>query len=74
VRTERVFIDTNLFLRYLTNDIPEKANQVENLLQRAVAGRIILVTTSLVMVEIVWTLASSYGFGRQEICDRANPA
>jgi len=70
VRTERVFIDTNLFLRYLTNDIPEKANQVENLLQRAVAGRIILVTTSLVMVEIVWTLASSYGFGRQEICDR----
>jgi hypothetical protein len=26
---ERAFIDTNLFLRYLTNDIPKKADRVE---------------------------------------------
>ena len=68
--TERAFIDTNLFLRYLTNDIPEKADQVEELLQRAVAGEITLVTTSLVIAEIVWTLASFYGLARQEIGDR----
>ena len=35
---EQVFVDTNLFLRYLTNDIPEQADQVEQLLQRAQNG------------------------------------
>jgi uncharacterized protein len=37
---ERAFIDTNLFLRYLTNDIPEQADRVEELLQRAALGEI----------------------------------
>lgn len=68
--TERVFIDTNLFLRYLTNDIPEQADRVEVLLQTAAAGDIVLVTTSLVIAEIVWTLSSFYQLNRQDICDR----
>jgi len=42
VTTERAFIDTNLFLRYLTNDIPEEADRVENLLERAEAGELTL--------------------------------
>jgi uncharacterized protein len=67
---ERVFIDTNLFLRYLTNDIPEKADRVEELLQRAALGEIVLVTTSLVIAEIVWTLTSFYGLSREQIRDR----
>jgi uncharacterized protein len=67
---ERAFIDTNLFLRYLTNDIPEKADRVEDLLQRAALGEIVLVTTSLVIAEIVWTLTSFYGLSREQIRDR----
>ncbi|NJM68043.1 MAG: type II toxin-antitoxin system VapC family toxin [Acaryochloris sp. RU_4_1] len=67
--TERAFIDTNLFLRYLTNDIPEKADRVEELLQRAGLGEIILVTTSLVIAKIVWTLTSFYGLSRDQIRD-----
>jgi uncharacterized protein len=67
---ERAFIDTNLFLRYLTNDIPEKADSVEVLLQRAAAGELVLVTTSLVIAEIVWTLTSFYGLSREPIRDR----
>jgi uncharacterized protein len=67
---ERAFIDTNLFLRYLTNDIPEKADAVEALLQRAAAGELVLVTTSLVIAEIVWTLTSFYGLSRESIRDR----
>jgi uncharacterized protein len=67
---ERAFIDTNLFLRYLTNDIPEKADRVEELLQRAALGEIVLVTTSLVIAEIVWTLTSFYGLSREQIRDR----
>jgi uncharacterized protein len=67
---ERAFIDTNLFLRYLTNDIPEQADRVEELLQRAALGEIILVTTSLVIAEIVWTLTSFYKLPRDQIRDR----
>jgi uncharacterized protein len=67
---ERAFIDTNLFLRYLTNDIPEKADLVEELLQRAALGEVVLVTTSLVIAEIVWTLTSFYGLSRHQIRDR----
>lgn len=68
--TERVFADTNLFLRYLTNDIPEQADRVEKLLQCAAAGEVVLVTTALVIAEIVWTLASFYRLSRQQVRDR----
>jgi len=67
---ERAFIDTNLFLRYLTNDISEQADQVEVLLRQAAVGEISLFTTTLVIAEIVWTLASSYKVSREQIRER----
>jgi len=67
VGTERVFADTNLFLRYLTNDVPAQADAVERLLQRAAAGEIVLVINGLVIAEIVWTLESHYGLARESI-------
>jgi predicted nucleic-acid-binding protein len=68
--SNRVFIDTNLFLRYLTNDQPKMADEVEKLLRRAAAGRVTLVTHVLVMTEIVWTLASFYKVSREDIRDK----
>ena len=70
VKAERVFADTNLFLRYLTDDVPAQADAVEKLLHRASAGDIILVTNSLVIAEIVWTLESYYGLARDDIKDK----
>jgi len=70
VRSERVFADTNLFLRYLTNDIPAQADAVEQLLHRASDGEIVLVVNSLVIAEIVWTLESYYGLARDSIKDK----
>ena len=67
METERIFADTNLFLRYLTNDVPAQADAVEQLLQRAAAGEITLVINSLVIAEIVWTLESHYGLARESI-------
>jgi predicted nucleic-acid-binding protein len=67
---ERAFIDTNLFLRYLTNDISEQADQVEVLLQKAAVVEISLVPTTLVIAEIVWTLASFYKVSREQIRER----
>ena len=37
MKPERVFADTNLFLRYLTNDVPAQADAVEELLRQAAA-------------------------------------
>ena len=66
---ELVFADTNLFLRYLTNDVPAQAEAVETILQRAARGEISLVSTGLVMAEIVWTLESFYKQPRKRISD-----
>jgi predicted nucleic-acid-binding protein len=70
VKPERVFADTNLFLRYLTNDVPVQADAVEQLLNRASDGEIVLVINSLVIAEIVWTLKSYYGLARGSIKDK----
>ena len=57
---ERILADTNLFLRYLTNDRPGQADAVERLLGEAAAGKVMLVVNDLVLAEIVWTLESFY--------------
>lgn len=66
---ERAFVDTNLFLRYLTNDVPEQADAVERLLERAETGEIELTTDRLVIAEIVWTLESFYKKNKREVRD-----
>ncbi len=64
---ERCFADTNLFLRYLTNDVPAQADQVDKLLRRAGSGELVLVTSAMVIAEIVWTMESFYELPREEI-------
>lgn len=61
------FMDTNLFIRYLTNDDPAKADKVENLLDEAARGKLKLITTEMVMAEIVWVLESAYALKNSDI-------
>ena len=70
MRAERVFADTNVFLRYLTNDLPEQADAVEELLRQAAGGAVVLVTNNLVLAEIVWTLESYYRLSREDIREK----
>lgn len=67
MNSERTFVDTNVFLRFLTNDVPNQADAVEALLQRAIVGELELVTNSLVLAEIVWTLESFYKLSKSSI-------
>jgi predicted nucleic-acid-binding protein len=67
MEAETVFADTNLFLRYLTNDVPVQADLVESLLHRAAKRKTNLVTTNMVIAEIVWTLESYYELDKKEI-------
>ena len=57
---DQLFLDTNIFLRYLTNDIPAQADATEALLRRAAGGEVSLVTSTMVIAEIVWTLECYY--------------
>lgn len=64
------FVDTNVFLRYLTNDGPAKARRADKLFKKAVSGKLMLETSLLVIAEMVWTLESFYGLGRDDIADK----
>lgn len=64
------FVDTNIFLRYLTKDVPEQAQAVDRLLAEAEAGRYRLHTSVLTIAEIVWTLESYYELDKEEIRER----
>ncbi len=66
-RMNKLFVDTNVFLRYLTNDDPLKADKAEAVFRNAVKGKLKLITSLLVIAEIVWTLESFYGLPKSEI-------
>ena len=66
----KVFVDTNVFLRFLTNDDPAKARRAERLFREAMTGRVLLTTSALVIAEIVWTLESFYELGKAEIAEK----
>jgi uncharacterized protein len=61
------FVDTNLFIRYLTNDDQVKAERVELLLKEAAAGKVRLVTAEMVIAEVVWVLESYYQLTSGEV-------
>jgi predicted nucleic-acid-binding protein len=65
-----IFIDTNIFLRFLTNDIPEKADACEKIFKNAVEKKQTLFTTDLVIAEIIWVLESYYELPKEEIQDK----
>ena len=65
-----LFVDTNVFLRFLTNDDPAKAKRAEALFKSAVEGRAPLTTSLLVMAEMIWTLESFYELEKEDIAEK----
>lgn len=61
------FVDTNFFLRFLTNDVPHQAKRAERVLKDADGGRLELFCSDLVIAEIAWTLESFYQEPREKI-------
>lgn len=55
-----VVIDTNLLVRYLTDDDHAKAKAVDALLSKAGRGEIKILVPSIVIAELVWVLESFY--------------
>lgn len=67
MKADTIFVDTNLFLRYFTNDVSAQADAVEKLLRKAGQGELGLVANGMVIAEIVWTLESYYELERGDI-------
>ena len=64
------FLDTNIFIRFLTDDVPEKVDACEEIFKKAVEKEETLFTTELVIAEIVWVLESFYKLPKNEIQDK----
>lgn len=64
---KKIFVDTNIFLRYLINDNKSISDKIEEIFKKASSGKILLVANSLVIVEIIFVLESFYDKSKQEI-------
>ena len=65
------FLDTNIFLRHLTKDDPDKALRCTRLFGEIEAGEMLAWTSDLVVAEVVFVLSSKgpngYNYTRDEI-------
>ncbi len=62
-----IFIDTNYFLRFLINDVPDQAESVSDFFKDSLRDNTELFTSELVIFELCWVLQSSLGKKKSEL-------
>jgi predicted nucleic acid-binding protein len=67
---ETTFVDTNIFLRYLTKDDPLKYEKCKQMFKKAMKGEIAITTSGMVIAELVWTLLSYYKVPKAEVVEK----
>ena len=67
------FIDTNIFLRYYTRDDEKKAEEVLKLLSKVEKNEEKVITSPLVIFEVIFTLEKYYKVSKKEIQDLLQP-
>src|SRR5215469_497527 len=60
-------IDTNLIIRFLVNDDPQKVSRVEELLKNTNDKNILLDT---IIAEIIWVLLSYYSLEKNDVIEK----
>ena len=69
---ENKFVDTNVFLRYLTKDDPLKYERCREMFKKAVEGKIAISTSGMAIAELVWTLLSYYKVPKAEVIGKVS--
>ncbi len=69
---EKVFIDTNIFLRYLTKDDPAKYERCREIFKKAMEGELSLFTSEMVIAELIWTLLSYYKVAKADVIEKVS--
>lgn len=64
-------LDTNLLVRYLTDDDPDQADKVEALFNSLSSDTTLLIN-EVVLAELDWVLTSVYKYSRQKFLKIAN--
>lgn len=65
-----VVADTNVFLRFLTNDIPSQAKSIEKRFKDAQEEKLRLVVLPISVVEILFQLENWYKFSKREAVEK----
>ena len=69
---ENKFVDTNVFLRYLTKDDPSKYERCRTMFKKALEGEIAISTSGMVIAELIWTLLSYYKVPKAEVIEKVS--
>lgn len=69
---EKVFVDTNIFLGYLTKDEPAKYEGCREIFKKATEGELSLFTSEMVIAELIWTLLSYYRVAKAEVIEKVS--
>jgi len=69
---ENKFVDTNVFLRYLTKDDLSKYERCREMFKRALEGEITISTSGMVIAELIWTLLSYYKVPKAEVIEKVS--
>jgi len=69
---KRVFIDANIFLRFLTKDDNSKYEKCKEIFKKAVEGEIVLATSAMVIAELIWTLMSYYKVSKADVIEKVS--
>jgi uncharacterized protein len=64
---EHDFIDTNIFLRFFTADVPGQSENTKRLIDEIARGSAEVITSDLVIAELVWVMESFYKLPVHEI-------
>src|SRR3989338_4523333 len=67
---ETAVIDTNIILRYLTNDVPKQEAKVKKRFQQASNGKIQFEILPITIVEIIYQLENWYDLTKEETCKK----
>lgn len=68
MKKKKRLIDTNIIIRFLTQDTPVQAKKIENLLKKAEKEE--LEIPDFILTEIVWVLISFYKLKKKEVIEK----
>jgi predicted nucleic acid-binding protein len=69
---ENIFVDTNVFLRYLTKDDLSKYERCRAIFKKALQGEIAISTSGMMIAELIWTLLSYYKVPKAEVIEKVS--
>jgi predicted nucleic acid-binding protein len=62
-----MLLDANVLIRFITKDVPDKAERARALLKRGEVGEVRLILNAMVVAEVVYILRAHYKFTYEDI-------